>query len=244
MAAKQAGASSMQSFSSQVMPAPAFHRPPLRDFLRDLSRALLRILPMAGLLTGLLLCASARAQADAGLLTEIRGAATYQAAGSAELATQTLMKLRVGDRLRLPAAASLKLVYFKSATAETWRGPASFVVGEEHSEQTNGEFTSTVLPGAARAPVELSRLSNLNRIGAVVVRGIKPPESDLSQARTLHAAWRGETPSDDILPDLYLYSVLKQYNRKADMQALAAEMLKRAPDSEAAKRLARESAAK
>lgn len=240
----------MQSFSRQALPAsalalaPAFHRPPLRDVLLGLSRALLRILPMAGLLTGLLLCASARAQADAGLLTEMRGAATYQAAGGAESAAQTLMKLRVGDRLRLPAAASLKLVYFKSATAETWRGPASFVVGEERSEQTNGEFTSTVLPGAARAPVELSRLGNINRVGAVVVRGAKPPEHNLTQARAFHAAWRGEAPSDDILPDLYLYAVLKQYNRKADMQSLAAEMLKRAPDSEEAKRLARESAAK
>jgi hypothetical protein len=198
---------------------------------------------MASLLTGLLLCASARAQADAGLLTELRGAATYQAAGGAESATQTLMKLRVGDRLRLPAATSLKLVYFKSATAESWRGPASFVVGEQRSEQTNGEFTSTVLPGAARAPVELTRLGNINRVGAVVVRGIKPPEADITQARERYQAWRAEAAPDDLLPDLYFYAVLKQYNRKADMQSLAADMLKRAPGSAEARALSGQGAA-
>ena len=134
-------------------------------------------------------------------------------------------------------------MYFKSATAESWRGPASLVVGEERSEQPNGEFTSTVLPQAARVPVELNRIGNINRIGAVVVRGIKPPETDISQARERHAARRAQAAADDLLPDLYLYAVLKQYDRQAEMRALAAEMLKRAPDSLEAKALAGASAA-
>lgn len=186
---------------------------------------------------------AAQAQADAGMLTELRGNATYQAAGAAEAPAQTLMKLRAGDHVRLPAATSLKVVYFKSAATESWRGPASFVVGTERSEQGQGNVTSGALPAPAQTPVELNRIASINRIGAVVVRGIKPPEADIAQARERHQAWRAATTPDDLLPDFYLYSVLKQYNRKADMQALAADMLKRAPDSAEAQKLAQESAA-
>jgi hypothetical protein len=199
---------------------------------QTLLLALLAALPFA-----------AYAQADAGMLTELRGSATYQPASAAEAPAQSLMKLRAGDRVRLPAAASLKLVYFKSAVTESWRGPASFTVGAERSEQTQGEMTSGNLPAAARTPVELTRIASINRIGAVVVRGIKPPEADLAQARERYQAWRASTTPDDLLPDFYLYSVLKQYSRKADMQALAADMLRRVPDSPEAQKLAQESAA-
>jgi len=204
----------------------------VRSFGQALCLALLAAMPFA-----------AHAQADAGMLTELRGSGIYQPAGAAEAPAQSFMKLRAGDRLRLPASASLKLGYFKSAVTETWRGPASFTVGAERSEQTQGEMTAGALPAAAPTPVELTRIASINRIGAVVVRGIKPPEADVAQARERHQAWRAAATPDDLLPDFYLYSVLKQYNHKADMQALVADMLKRVPDSPEARKLAQESAA-
>jgi hypothetical protein len=222
-------------------------RKPAMQFQGALMRLIFRFAASRARLALLLLTAglplAAHAQADAGLLIELRGGATYQAAGAAEAPAQTLMKLRAGDRVRLPAAAGVKVVYFKSAVTENWRGPASFVVGAERSEQGQGNVTSGALPGAAQTPVELTRLANINRIGGVVVRGIKPPEADIAQARERYQAWRAATGPDDLLPDFYLYSVLKQHDRKADMQALAADMLKRVPDSAEAQKLAQESAA-
>jgi len=218
-------------------------KPGSREVSRGALLARTHLTLFAAVLLALALPSSARAQADAGLLTELRGGVTYQAAGIPEAPAQSLMKLRVGDRLRIPAGASLKLVYFKSAVTESWRGPAGFVVGEERAEQTQGEFTSATLPAAARVPVELTRVAGINRIGAVVVRGIKPPEADIAQARERYKDWRAATGPDDLLPDFYLYAVLKQYDRKTEMQALAADMIKRAPDSAEAQKLARESTA-
>lgn len=179
---------------------------------------------------------------DAGMVTQLQGEASYQGAEGGDARVTSFMKIRPGDQVRVPASTSLKLVYFKSATAEVWRGPATFVVGSEKSELGNGQVTVTALPQAAQVPVELARISSINRIGAVVVRGIKPPEADVKQARERYDAWRAQAPADDLLPDLYLYSVLKQYERKDEMKVLADDVLKRFPNSEEAKSLARANA--
>ena len=183
--------------------------------------------------------ATGAAAQDAGMVTQLQGEATYQGAEGGDARVTSFMKIRPGDKVRVPASTSLKLVYFKSATAEVWRGPATFVVGSEKSELGNGQVTVTALPQAAQVPVELARISSINRIGAVVVRGIKPPEADVKQARERYDAWRAQASADDTLPDFYLYSVLKQHDQKDAMKALLEDMQKRFPNSAEVKSLAR-----
>lgn len=187
--------------------------------------------------------ATGAAAQDAGMVTQLQGEAAYQGVEGGDARVTSFMKIRPGDKVRVPASTSLKLVYFKSATAEAWRGPATFVVGSEKSEQTSGQVTVTALPQAAQVPVELARISSINRIGAVVVRGIKPPETDIKDARERYTAWRAQAGTDDLLPDFYLYAVLKHHDQKDAMKALLEDMLKRFPNSGEVKSLARASGA-
>jgi hypothetical protein len=187
-----------------------------------------------------LLAGAAHAQ-DAGLVTQLKGPASYVATGAKPAGVINLMKIRSGDVISVPAGGALKLLYFKSAAVETWTGPARMTVGEDHSEQGSGQMIASSLPAVAHVTIELNRINNINRIGAVVVRGITPPDVDIKQARERYDAWRAATTPDDLLPDFYLYSVYKQYKRTAEMQALVADMQKRVPDSEEAKALALQS---
>ena len=43
------------------------------------------------------------------------------------------MKVRRGDHLKLPGAASLTLLYFASGRQETWRGPVTLRAGDTES---------------------------------------------------------------------------------------------------------------
>src|SRR5208337_3534830 len=107
---------------------------------------LLRIICL-GVAAAFLAVAAASAQApapDVGLITQLSGPVTYwnQEEQKQPAPAQAFMKVRQGDHLKLPGAASLTLLYFASGRQETWKGPVSLIAGDRESATAGGRKAS------------------------------------------------------------------------------------------------------
>jgi len=77
---------------------------------------------------------------DVGIVTQLSGEATYWNEGYQKTPekAQVFMKIRLGDYFKIAAGGAIQLVYFESGRQETWKGPASFMVGEVQSRVEKG----------------------------------------------------------------------------------------------------------
>lgn len=193
--------------------------------------------------------ASAAAQdaADVGLVNQLAGKVSYGTGVNASLAAQAFMKVRQGDRFVLPADSSLRLIYFSSGRQETWQGPASLRAGMQGSEVLSGKPPAiAMLPTSV--PQRMARIPDLvqgARLGGVVVRGggggrpSGPVPAEVQQARGMYRSMRAQASPEDVTPELYMISVLQEHGYVDEMGPVAAEMLRRQPDTPEVKELAR-----
>lgn len=184
---------------------------------------------------------AALAAGDVGLINQLSGEVTYTS-GAASARAQAYMKVREGDRFSVPAGAAVRLVYFQNGRQETFAGPASFTAGAQSSAVNSGAPPKvTTLPSGvpqkiAQTP-DLVQIARLGRSGGVAVRGTGRTEQRLTpqqqaevrQARETYAKLRKEAAADDILPELYLYSVLQDHMLYGDMKPVVEEMARRQP---------------
>ena len=226
----------------QFLPDLPYPAPP-RQITAARSSALERLLSLRCViaLVSLLTVHAATAQQDTGLVSKLRGVVTYQTDITNAGRATPFMKIRSGDRFTVPAGTEVQLVYFSSARVEHWRGPAAFVTGTSQSAVISGQATVSVLPNTAPSGAELGRLLILGRSGSVTLRGPSIPpgtaDADIAYATENAGRWRIVTASDDPLPDLYLYAVLKQYDRKVEMKSLVDLLMKKFPDNQEVRRL-------
>jgi hypothetical protein len=192
-------------------------------------------------LAALLAVFSAYAAEDVGLINQIAGDVSYTSGGATAKA-KPYMKVREGDRFNLPAGAQLRVVYFKGGRQESFSGPASLTAGAEKSAvQSGSQPQVTTLPAGvpqkiAQTP-ELIQIAKLGRSGGVAVRGaagreqrLTPQqEAEVRQARQTYDQMRKTAAADDIVPELYLYSVLQDHLLYNDMKQVVADMQKRRP---------------
>jgi hypothetical protein len=80
------------------------------------------------------------------------------------------------------------------------------------------------------------------KLGGIQVRGAQSarpvqPEA-LDEARSAYQKLRAQLPADDIMPELFLFSALNDYQLYEDMVPLVNEMLRKQPESEEVKSLA------
>lgn len=176
----------------------------------------------ASLFAGAALCVAlapslALAQADAGIVTRQSGGAAQVRSGGAPVTVVPFMKLRAGDRLELPAGVALRVTYLKSGASEDWSGPAAFTAGEDGATNGTGKVATT--PPARNVPDarELARIGNLatSRMGAVVVRSLRPPNPALDGARERYERWRAGAPAGDMLPHLYWLAAVRELSGDA-----------------------------
>lgn len=183
---------------------------------------------------------SASAADDVGLINNLGGDVSYSSGASTSKA-RAFMKIREGDRFSLPAGAQLRLVYFHGGRQESFSGPAILTAGSQQSSvQSGSQPTVTTLPAGvpqkiAQTP-ELIQIARLGRSGGVAVRGtgreprLTPQQqAEVSQAHHTYDQMRKSAAADDIVPELYLYSVLQDYLLYDDMKQVVAEMQKRQP---------------
>lgn len=191
-------------------------------------------------LAAILMAASVFAAEDVGLVNQLSGDVTY-ASGSSSSKVKTFMKMREGDRFTVPAGAQIRIVYFQGGRQESYNGPASFTAGTQASKQQSGAQPQlTTLPAGvpqklAQTP-DLVQIARLGRSGGVQVRGAQQEQrlspqaqAEVRQARETYEQMRKSAATDDIVPELYLYSVLQDHLLYGDMQGVVSEMQKRQP---------------
>ncbi|MFN0159752.1 MAG: hypothetical protein ACKVQQ_00890 [Burkholderiales bacterium] len=212
----------------------------MKKFLERLA-----ITAVAGMLA---FAPAAMATADVGLVNQLQGEVSYQGGGAAATRASAFMKVRDGDRFIVPEGALLRVVYFDGGRQETWKGPASFKAGMKQGEAAAGAPQVSQVPGGAPAKLaqtaEVIQIAKLGRAGGVTVRGVKGQQlsaaqaAEVSQARKLYESWRATAASDDITPELYLYTVLDSNMMYEDMRAVVRTMQERAPNSPEVRELA------
>lgn len=185
---------------------------------------------------------------DVGLVNLLSGEVDYAARGAAAGKAQAFMRVRDGDRFTVPAAASVRVVYFESARQERWDGPASFRAGRTQGESISGTAAEVVtLP--ASVPRRIARVPELlqnAKLGGVQVRSAavrSPPrtpedERQIAEARATYAQMRSQAGADDIAPEVFLYAALSEYAMYQEMKTVVEDMLRRQPGSKHAKSLA------
>jgi hypothetical protein len=200
----------------------------MKNILRSLSAA------------AALVAAGAFAADDVGLINHLTGDVSYTSGGATAKA-KPYMKIREGDRISAPAGSVVRVVYFQGGRQESYNGPAAFTAGKQESSVQNGAQpqVSTLPSGVpqkiAQTP-ELVAIAKLGRSGGVAVRGIgdtkrltPQQQAEVRQARQTYDQLRQTSASDDITPELYLYSVLQDHLLYNDMKQVVGEMQKRQP---------------
>jgi hypothetical protein len=195
---------------------------------------------------------------DVGLITKLSGNITYWNEDYQKPAkAQSFMKIRRGDRFKVPAGALVQFVYFLGGRQETWKGPIAFRIGdsESHPEKEKGVQAQpkvVILPagttqGMRRIPVLLRR-AGFYRPGAEQIRGgveVSPAaialtaeeQAEIASAKETYRALRKQAGSGDITPELYLLGILTDYEQYGDMEEVIEEALKREPDNDILKGL-------
>jgi len=196
---------------------------------------------------------------DVGLVTRLSGAVTYRNDGYQETPAkaQAFMKIRRGDRFKLPAGALIQLVYFLGGRQETWKGPIAFTVGDSESsaegvKALHAQPKVVVLPagttqGVRRIPVLLRR-AGLWRPGVAQIRGdveaaptafaiTREEKAEIAAAKETYHSLRKQTNAGDITPELYLLGVFTDYEQYSEMEEVIREALKRQPDNDILKGL-------
>jgi hypothetical protein len=183
---------------------------------------------------------------DVGLINQVAGDVSYASAGGAGK-VQAFMKMRQGDRYTVAAGGQVKVIYFQGGRQETWRGPAGFKSGVEHSEALAGTvYEVTNLPlGVPQKIQRIPELLQMAKLGGIQVRGATPKQrasleqqAEVAAARATYAQMRQQAPQDDITPELYLFTVLQDYLLYEDMKTVADEMLRKQPGNQEAQQLA------
>jgi hypothetical protein len=187
--------------------------------------------------------AIAQSSADAGMINQLNGEVTYQASGVAAARASAYMKLREGDVLRVPAQSSMRMVYFATGRQEVWRGPAAFTVGAKESTTQAGQPEVSQLPGGVPAKLaqtpDMLQIAKLGRAGSVTVRGGLRPTSlssaqqaEVAEARKTYETMKAGMAADDIMPEIYFYTVIQNYSMYDEMKGLVKIMQTKQPGNE------------
>jgi hypothetical protein len=198
---------------------------------------------------------------DVGLITNLSGEATYWNKADTPKPTKVraFMKVRQGDHLKLPAAASLTLLYFASGRQETWRGPATLMAGDQESKFLGGKQPAPqpevkILPAKASkqmagAPLPLYPAS-LSKSGVIQTRGPNYEQAaktaaplsgeaqrKIKEAEKVYRDLKKSAVADDVTPELYFFSVLAGYKQFSGMAKMVDAMLEKRPGDAALKDL-------
>lgn len=195
---------------------------------------------------------------DVGLVTKLSGEATYYNKDEQKQPSQVqaFMKLRQGDNLKLFGPGSLQLLYFTSGRQETWKGPATLIVGVLESAVAGDKKTlpqpevlvlsTKVTKRMEGAPLPLPR-STTYYSGVIQTRGIKSPGpkkpmslaslsaedlSKIKEAEKVYQDFKKRAEADDLTPELYFLGVLADYKQYPEMEKLINAMqIKRPGDT-------------
>lgn len=200
----------------------------------------------------------AAAQEDVGMVTRLSGEAVYWGAADhgKSSSAQAFMKVRDGDFFKLQAGCTLQFIIFEQGQKETWQGPVSFQLTSFGGQIKSNGDTPQKGPIVSKVPLAITKevkrvaamvdVSKLYKVGAFQVRGNKsdvpeqPLESvvlsseelkDLEQARNTYSTMTKHLDPHDITSELYLFSVMADFDQYPEMDKLIALMRKKQPEN-------------
>lgn len=214
---------------------------------------LVKFLGMFFLVFGLVSwCSPVQAAQSLGMVTRLSGAAGYIGADKGgEKALKPFMKLFKGDAVDLKAGAGLQIVYFDTGRKVDYKGPAKIVVGQEGGSpgSESSESSVSVMPDVVAKEVKriasIIDPSRLQYAGAAVVRGtsgedeeplppveLEPSEQrEIDLARNMYDSLLEKADPHDITPELFLFSVMADFDQFEEMNSLIAKMEKKQPEN-------------
>jgi len=142
--------------------------------------------------------------------------------------------LRVGDRVQVPAGGSVELILVQTGTREHWKGPAGFVLTADSTNRVFGENpgVSTVDPAISTTLRELPAwVAAAKAAGGEdgTNRGHEPggeisldagEVALVEAARERYGDLRTGGDDADVLPELYLSTVLMRYGLSEQANAV------------------------
>lgn len=185
------------------------------------------------------------AAGDVALVNSLQGDVSYQGKEGPARKAQPYMRLRHGDKMTLAPGASIRISYTTASRQESWTGPGSFVATSAGGELLKGNKPDVVkLPAAV--PQKLARVSelmNTSRVGGLVVRSAKAQtassKEEVAEAVATYEAMRATAATNDVTPELFLYSVFQEHGMADDLKIVAKEMLARQPNNPDIQQLAK-----
>lgn len=195
------------------------------------------------------------AQDSSGMVTQISGSVLYISQGETDTAKLgAFMKLYDGDKVVLEPGSRLQLIFFDSGRKETWDGPAQFVIGQSESlaEKEKGappkvSSMPDVVTKEVRRIAKIVDPSRMQTAGAKIVRGSpgddkneeplptveldESEERELNLARNTYKMLLEDAEKNDITPELFLFSVLADFDQFGEMKELIDQMKKKQPEN-------------
>lgn len=192
-------------------------------------------------------------QSSSGMVTHISGAVSYTSQDNQTPASLgPFMKLYDGDRVILEQGARLQLIFFTSGRKETWDGPADFFIGQSESRTQKEKGVPPkvsslpdVVTKEVRRIAKIVDPSRMQKTGAKIVRGTpdddkseeplpsveldESEERELNLARNTYKTLVKDTSANDITPELFLFSVLADFDQFSEMKELIDLMKKKQP---------------
>lgn len=180
-----------------------------------------------GLLTTLAIAAG-----DVGLLDRLTGEIAVKSNTGTSFKASAFMKVREGDTFTLPKGSEMQLVYFEGRRRELWQGPASLRTGKTGSEALTGGPAAVSEAKGAPNREALAQAGNVQRLGTLVMREGRaaPPRKSTTQAIAEYKAWTASADPGDILPELYILSVLQESPGVVDLNPYLDALKRKQPD--------------
>ncbi|MBL6993940.1 hypothetical protein [Desulfobacula sp.] len=198
-----------------------------------------------------------------GMITQVSGRVSYIHKDKKQNEPpESFMNFYKGDKIILEPDSLLQLIFFENGRKETWEGPASFYldhlkgVAIDHKGAAP-KITSlpAIVTNEVRRTSKIVNISRLQTSGAVIVRGqenkndpaqsIPPVQLDVSEEREIDLAKNTykmllkNSSKTDITPELYLFSVLADYDQFREMSGLIETMNQKQPDNSTIQELSR-----
>lgn len=194
---------------------------------------------------------------DVGLITQVTGEASYwneSEESKAKSKVQALMKIRRGDRLELPTGTAVKLVFSAQGRQESWQGPVLLKIGDTESQGEDARG-APVQPQVKALPTKVTERLASSQLplprsairwpGFLVLREASPEKSppkpapktlsdqdraELEEAKAVYADLKKQSEQNDLTADLYLLSILADFQQYREMEKRIGELLKKQPD--------------
>jgi hypothetical protein len=198
---------------------------------------------------------------DVGLVTKLSGEATYWNKDEQKPPTQvqSLMKLHLGDHLKLAESASLKLLFFSNGRQETWKGPVTIILGNLESAVADAKKPCPT-PEVVILPSKVTKYMGVAALplprtatwGGTQIRGVKSPgpektlapeplsaedQTKIKEAEKIYQDLRKKSEADDFTPELYFLGVLAEYKQYSEMEKVINSMEMKRPGAPALKDL-------